>query len=344
MEKEIEKPEQYPTCVCCKDKPANKTNTHYLTDAIIKKSGNSTDNERNKGMWFNFSSDEPELKPRFEQSTPKKILDEVFKKELTDEEIKEYSQKGYAVDNVFCSDCEDIFTEIETQFTQNILPKFRGKDLTNISEMDIKEVVTIRLFAYIQVLRSALVGEIELDKKTVDELRNIVLNYKKLPIEAITNYPLSITYLETKGDTSLNATGFIPDKNPCLIFMCDFVIQFSESVKDLKPVELNGLNKPEDKLKYFNVGETLFKVKVMKDEERLELQKSVSAIPKFVVMMKAIMNTLIDIAEYKFPYKRFTMYHFMGFTKFLQEKTKDDPLLMTKVNIENYAVEYLSKF
>src|ERR1019366_2323377 len=124
-------------CTCCQKKEANKTNTHYLTDAIIRKSFNPIGTkERDKGILFNFSNDRPELEATIQRETPIKNIEELFGRDLTDDEIEDHSRKKFSVDYVFCGECESKFTEIENDFTARILPDFRDGDLSKINSLD----------------------------------------------------------------------------------------------------------------------------------------------------------------------------------------------------------------
>jgi len=72
----------------------------------------------------------------------------------TDEEIEKAKQIPFSVDYVFCSGCEDIFTSIESEFIDNILPRFREFDLNDIEKVEIPERNEIRLFFYLQLWRT----------------------------------------------------------------------------------------------------------------------------------------------------------------------------------------------
>ena len=65
-------------CAWCKEKKADKKNTHYLTDAIIRScfdiEGRSSNKYREMGIYYDVSSNTPLMRFGFQRSTPARIL------------------------------------------------------------------------------------------------------------------------------------------------------------------------------------------------------------------------------------------------------------------------------
>lgn len=192
------------TCALCKEKEANKKNTHYLTDGIIRSCINFEGSQgREKGFYFDISTNNPFSNLHIQRETPTEKTEIVIGRKVTDEESEKSKAEpnAGAVDNVFCSDCESHFTEIETKFMNKILPKFRGADLTGIDRTFLSDIITVRLFFYLQIWRSSVCrDDVTLSPNTSENLRKIILNYNNTKnADELTQYPLAVTYLQTLG-------------------------------------------------------------------------------------------------------------------------------------------------
>jgi hypothetical protein len=138
-------------CALCRKAEPDKTNTHYLTDAIIRTCLNHDGtNGREQGLYFDVSSDSPFIDFNFQRGTSVTKLEERLGRSATEEEIEKAKQIPFSVDHVFCTNCEKIFTEIENKFTQNILAKHRSVNLDGIVSLEFKdnEAVDYRMFMY----------------------------------------------------------------------------------------------------------------------------------------------------------------------------------------------------
>ena len=263
------------TCLLCGSEYEQlKKNTHYLTDAIIRTALNPEGgNKRGTGLYWKFSTEKAGLKFGFQQSTFDLKLEEALGRAATKEEIAEAVGKtAFSVDDHFCKPCEDHFGEVEKPFTRDILPRFRETDLTEVQELAVEEVRIFRAFFLMQVLRSALCDEtFNLPEEVIVDLKKLILNFQTVDIAELTKYPLVVTYLETTGGQEVyteNQVGFAVNKESQIILMNDFVIQFFESPKDVKCVDFNGLNSPNNFHDFLNLDEDIFKVKVMSNEQR----------------------------------------------------------------------------
>ena len=135
------------TCALCKAREANKKNTHFLTDGIIRSCLNlDGSKKREKGFYFNLSNDNPFIEFNFQRETPINKLKSSLAREVTDEENEKAKSIPFSVDNVFCSVCENYFTEIESKFINELLPIFRNTDLTDKDITNLTDIKTVRLF------------------------------------------------------------------------------------------------------------------------------------------------------------------------------------------------------
>lgn len=259
-------------CPLCKEREANKKNTHYLTDSIIRSCLNkSGSQDRGKGFYFEISG-KPYLEFNFQQETSVTELIKALGREPTEDEIVKAKSNPYSVDYVFCSECENRFSAIEGEFVKTILPKLRDSDLTNIDVLEFSEVKLIRLFFYLQVWRTFICDKtITLLDSTAEILRNIILRHEELEPKEVIVFPIAITYLQTLGGDIVytsNLVGYTNDRNPNLFFLNDFVIQFYDQINRVKYFNFYGLNNKLNYKNYVNYYESKFKIKVFDDEAR----------------------------------------------------------------------------
>lgn len=271
-------------CSLCTIKEADKKNTHYFTDKIIRSCLNlNGGNERETGFYFDLSNNSAFVEFNFQRETSIKKLEETLGREATEEEIEQAKKIPFSVDYVFCTQCEAIFTQIEEVFIDNILPKLRDAKINEYEEIDFKEIKIIRLFFFIQIWRTAVCEKtFKLSPEAFEKLRLIILNHEETSEKEINNLPLSITYLETLGgekEYTSNVVGFISDKNPNLAILNDFVIQFYESDKDINFFDFYDLNNVHFK-KFANHNEEVFKVRIMHNAERKTFLKEMVRIEK----------------------------------------------------------------
>ncbi|WP_449387173.1 hypothetical protein [Chryseobacterium lineare] len=255
-------------CKLCLEREANKKNTHYLTDAIIRTCLNiEGSNEREKGLYFALDNTNPFIDFNF-QRLDELTLETTIGRKPTEEEIENAKSIPFSVDYVFCSDCENLFTDIETPFIQNILPHFRQADLSGLKIVSEADVVTIRNFFHIQLYRSAVCEDIlAFSPEFKEKLRHSILQKN-----GDTSIPLSVTYLQTLGGNAIyteNYIGFTDDKNPFIVFMNDFVIQVYENEEAIKFLPFHGLNEQETFVSAININEESFAFKIFDNAERM---------------------------------------------------------------------------
>jgi len=287
-------------CELCKKEEANKKNTHYLTDAIIRTCLNQDGtNKRDKGFCFEVSSNSEYSELKIQRGTSPEKIEKSLGRPMTDEEIEHSQQNSFTVDDVFCPQCESIFTGIETDFISNILPRFRNTDLSRNEDVEIQEseVKSFRLFFYLQLWRSHICdSNFNLREDIAENLRQIILNHDSIKLAEINKYPLSITYLETLGgdkEYTRNLVGTSSGGNPYVIIMNDFIIQFYDSAADISYYDLYGINDIKSFVKYINQNEAAFQVQIVHDNDRREFtrrymgKKSEYAIPQYIKTFKS---------------------------------------------------------
>ncbi|WP_026768479.1 hypothetical protein [Asinibacterium sp. OR53] len=266
------------TCKFCQKREADKKNTHYLTDGIIRSCLNEDGaNVREKGYMFEVSNSTPFIDFNFQRETSQNSILEALGREPTEEEIANAKQIAYSVDYVFCRTCEGFFTEIEEQFSQTILPRLRGNDLTGTSELSFPEKTIMRQFFLLQVWRTSICDPIfNIPPALQNELREILFD-KDISEQRINAIPLNVTYLNTLGDDfeyTKNLVGIgIIDGN-YVIFFNDFTIQVFENEASIKYVDIYGINAKDTFNHFTNRNEESFIIKVINNTERIEVSNA----------------------------------------------------------------------
>jgi len=263
-------------CKLCNDNEANKKNTHYLTDSIIRTCLNlDGTNESQSGFYFDVSNNTPFVDFNFQRGTSIPKLEESLGRQATEDEIEKAKDIPFSVDYVFCSKCEDIFTSIETPFVQTILRLFRQSNLNGIEQMVLTQNKTIKLFFYLQVWRTAICEDVfNLSESVMEDLRLTILNSELIESCDIPNFPYHITYLQTVGDEKAythNFVGCTSDRNPNIIFFNDFVIQFFENQNLIQTLDFYGLNQSNDFELFVNCDNEEVKIKILPNQSRLEI-------------------------------------------------------------------------
>lgn len=259
-------------CALCLEKEANKQNTHYLTDSIIRTALNwEGSSSRERGFYFTAETGNSFLNFNFQRSTPIKAVEQALGRSADEHEIKQAKERLFSVDNVFCSNCEAKFTEIEDNFCSTILPRFRNSDLRQVQVVLIADEALARIFFYLQIWRSSICEEIfNLPPVIKEALRVDILGFHQGAI--LNPFPLSITYLETLGGAfqfTKNLVGLTNDRAPRLILFNDFVIQFFDSAAQIDYFDYFGLNSREDYFRMINFQSETFRVKILHDQDRL---------------------------------------------------------------------------
>ena len=334
-------------CLFCKVREANKKNTHYLTDSIIRRALNQdSSNERGQGSYFDFSTNKGTIEYNFQQVTSTINIEENLGRQATDEEIqssKEHTE--FSVNYLYCNVCENLFGEIENPFTDTVLPKFRDADLTGISEIDIDDVKTVRLFFYLQLLRSSDCHEsFSLPEGLANLFREWIINHASVSYEDINAIPLAIAYLQTLDDQYFqNSVGMTSDQNPNIIIMNDFVIQCFEIGKEKGFFEFPQINHPDNYERFSNQNEDSFLVKIISDENRKLFYQELSYNQKYESIIRECGEALYKPYLEAFgiiPTKETTEYFY-----YHEIHSSNEPkgIKHTEENYRNKAVEFVKK-
>lgn len=269
-------------CKLCGLEKNPKTNTHYLSDFIIKSALNENGViKRGKGFYWGIDTSKLSVVFKFQQQASPIILENLLGRQTTEEENKDAEENiEFTVSDKFCKECEDIFTAIETTFSENILPKFRNANLQNTSEiiLNAKESRITRLFFLLQFWRTSICDSaFNISENLTETLRKKILNSDDRGLEEI---PLSITYLETLKDEDDTDTGTkyktqnvvapLERTDPFVIILNDFVIQLYEDL--LFPFyRFYGYNEIATYIDYLNLDRSDIKVKVLSNRRRKEI-------------------------------------------------------------------------
>lgn len=333
-------------CKLCQDEEATKKNTHYLTDSIIRQALNlDGGNKRERGFYFDISNDNNFVDFNFQRSTPMEKFEDETGRQATGEEIEKAKRRLFSVDYVFCPDCEDLFGEIENPFIKDILPKLRDEDLNGKSQITCEDIKLIRLFFFLQLWRTSVCVEtFNLLEESCEKLRQFIINHETIEVEELKFFPLSISFLQTKGDKknyTQNIVGSISDANPYLIFMNDFIIQLYDTENEIKLLDFQGIN-DEDFKDYINSKEENFKIRILSDDKRKEINLG--------VMKESIGQPLLDLLSTVFIRLYRKKYHSNPsdeeIRKFFTFIIGDDQKLIHKFSLEtimNKTIEYFTK-
>ena len=269
-------------CKLCHLEKKPKSNTHYLTDFIIRTALNEDgSNERGKGSYWSIDPEKPTVDYKFQQEISVAKLENILGRQSTEEENLDAEKNiDFTVSDSFCKQCEDIFTDIENEFSQKIIQKFRNTNLSGIGHIKLKENDShiLRLFFLLQFWRtSECDSSFTLSNKLSEKLRNKIFQKDNTGLE---NIALSVTYLQTlkdENDDDLgekyrteNIVAPVEGDNPYIILMNDFVIQLYEN--QIFPFEsFYGYNEKSNYKDFLNYGEVEFSVKIISNDDRKQI-------------------------------------------------------------------------
>lgn len=331
-------------CALCKANEADKKNTHFLSDSIIRTCLNENgENIREKGFYFDVSNDSAFVEFNFQRRTTVEKLTTTLGRVPNEAEIEKARQIPFSVDNVFCNTCEKLFTEIEEKFTQKYLDNFRANAFTDQVTFD--DFKTIKSFFLLQVWRTSVCDEMfVIPTVTGEKLRLLILNNNDINENDLTEFPLCVTYLTTEnrvnGQTG-NFVGYTDDRNPNLIIMNDFIIQFFDNDGAVKYFDFYGLNDHDNFSKFLNFDLKGFIFKILSNEQRAKLLKDfiltdkIKSLTKFYAENFAkLWFTLFGNFPSPFLIHRYLMHLTQGSDKNLIQYTKENIFQLTRQFIE----------
>lgn len=262
-------------CKCCGENEANKPNTHYLTDSIIRRSLNEDGSKsRGKGFMHNLSSSNPFLEFKFQRETNVDSIINVLEREPSDDEINKAQENDFSVDYVFCSECEDLFSKIENQFITDILPQFENK--TFQENKVINNPIIIRRFFLLQFWRTSICNHhFDIQNSFRNKIYDGIFKNKENILSSI---PLKISYLDSVGNDieySSNLVGIYTFQSNYIIFFNNFIIQSFETEIDIVDIDLHGLNSNRNFKQDFNINESEFYFNIFSDKARNSFIESI---------------------------------------------------------------------
>jgi hypothetical protein len=285
-----------PICALCKKNKPDKKNTHFLTDAIIRPCLNEDgSNEREKGFYYDISTGKMDTEFNFQRGA----TEATFLKEMgrlpTDEENKKARVIPFSVDYIFCTDCENKFTKIEDAFTKKFLPEFREKNMEQTTGFETFDYKTVRMFFLLQVWRTSICTQILKLSPLIEEQLRVII-HEDLQ-EEVNKFLLNVTYLNTTGgakEYTTNFVGYASGKNPYIIFMNDFVIQFFEPVMFIGYMRLYGINHPLSFGLFNNYKEKKFFLKVINNVKRKEILKEAVLDIRVKPLINSFANSFVN--------------------------------------------------
>lgn len=266
-------------CKLCLLEKKAKSNTHYLSDFIIKTALNEDGvSTRGKGLYWGIDSRKLNVDFKFQQEASSLTLENLLGRKTTEKEnINAVKNIDFTVSDKFCKECEDKFSKIETEFVNKVVSKFRNSNLQNITEKVLNENESriTRLFFLMQFWRTSVcINSFKLSAELSEKLRIKILSIDNTGLESI---PLSVNFLETLKDDNDTDTGnkfkthnlvsIIERENPCAIIMNDFVIQLYEDLQ-FPFYNFYGINNKADFVNYLNHNKTIFRVKILSNTKR----------------------------------------------------------------------------
>ncbi len=333
-------------CKFCGTNEPNKTNTHYLTDFIIRTCLNfDGDNKREKGFFFNVGNENSNIELNIQRNSPVHKIENEIDRLLTQTEIENSKERKFSVDNIFCSDCENRFTEIENQFNGQLLERIRK---TNCSITFSKsDQTTLLNFIYLQVFRTAICHKsVNINKKVVEDLRNIL--FSKREHNTTGKFPILFIKLgmAEKPDYTENLVGIKSDWNSITILFNDFIILFSTSI-DLHsfPEFLIHLINYEEFLEYTNHNEPNFNILYKSRSQKRKFYYETIGKPKIIkIIDENVSNFQIlytKLYQQKPSHKRIE-----EFRKYFTSNLKRKENVYTKFNrdsVINTFIKYFSE-
>lgn len=104
-------------CLLCKENEANKKGSHIVPHFLLRRIEN-IEGKTDRGYELGFLIGEANTDSYFGRSVPIEELDKVYG-ELTDNEIGQ-NKHPLVVDYFFCSECEDRFAKIESEYANTL--------------------------------------------------------------------------------------------------------------------------------------------------------------------------------------------------------------------------------
>jgi len=236
-------------CRLCNTKIADKKGSHIIPHFLLKRIEN-IDGRTGRDYELGFTIEKLNVKSHFGRSVQPKKLEETYGK-ITDEDI-EKNEHSLIVDNMFCSDCENRFAVIESEYAKSI-----ETINTENYESGISSVVGLLFWASV-IWRMLINGknEIKLCEEQSEKLRQILDNFLPQKLEELDEDSMlengllkSMSYRlircnDCEGDDA-KWLFFHPDfYDPLTLLIDEFVLCFSfdNNFEDINDKDCLGVN------------------------------------------------------------------------------------------------------
>lgn len=121
-------------CLICKDKEADKTGSHIIPQFIIESMVNDGVKGRNKDQSFMIDSEGSDY--NFGNEVLPEQIEDTLGRPASDEEIeKSRLFNHYTRDNVFCKDCEEELSVLESLYSRDVKPKIIGRQVVEEDDL-----------------------------------------------------------------------------------------------------------------------------------------------------------------------------------------------------------------
>ncbi|WP_073246532.1 hypothetical protein [Maribacter aquivivus] len=269
-------------CKLCGLDKVPKSNTHYLTDFVIRTALNEDGSKlRGKGSYWSIDPNKATVDYKFQQEISIPNLENLLGRQSTEEENLDAEENiDFTVSDSFCQQCEDIFTKIEDEFASKIIQKFRDTNLNGIDQIELNknDSQILRLFFLLQFWRTSECDDtFKLSKELSELLRNKILERDKEDLDKIA---MSVTYLQTLKDDNdedpgekfktENMIAPVEGTNPTIIIMNDFIIQLYENT-DFPFESFYGYNEKSNYIEFINYEKDTFSVKIISNDNRKKI-------------------------------------------------------------------------
>jgi hypothetical protein len=259
-------------CALCLTENATKKNTHYLTDALIRKCVNEDGNKGRERGYYGRMGQSPFPKFGFQRSTSVEKIEEAYGRPPSEDEIEQAKNNIHSVDNVFCNSCEKKFGEIENDFMEKVYPIIVDAHDSDLSMIELEDIDCSRLFFLLQVWRASVCTQMfDIDKTTQECLRITFDAFPEHNQHDLRSYPISLSLLQTKAEQQgQNATGLSSDVDPVVVMLCDIILQFYSDTKNIRFISFHSINEERNYKSLISTGNDPIKIKILSDARRMK--------------------------------------------------------------------------
>ncbi|KOY87216.1 hypothetical protein AD998_14605 [bacterium 336/3] len=125
-------------CKLCKNKDADQTGSHLISHLLLSRVDN-VDKKKGRDLELGFAINATETTAYFGRSILTEKLEEVFNIESLDFDNLEKYKSPFIINHIFCSDCENRFSKIESSYSKSV-------NHNKITTLDISFLFWISIF------------------------------------------------------------------------------------------------------------------------------------------------------------------------------------------------------